>query len=114
MMPSATADRADRLDAVDADRHHRRLDGDREGEHVGQPRRIGIELADELPEAQRPARLGHQHQQDEVDRAEQQHRIGHIMFEQPDHRPRAPPQAGGAGGAVSVCVSFSDTAGSVG
>ena len=36
----------------------------------------------DLPQPQRPARLGRQHQQDEVDRAEQQHRIRHIMLEQ--------------------------------
>ena len=43
---------------------------------------VGIELAGELPQPQRPARLGREHQQDEVDRAEQQHGIRHIMLEE--------------------------------
>ena len=54
----------------------------------------------------RPAGLGREQQQGEVDRAEQQHRIGHIMLEQPDHRWPAWRAEGS--------VSFSDMARSVG
>ena len=108
---------ADRLQSghrIDPDRDHRCLQRAGEGEQVRQPGHLGIDLAAELPQAQRPARFGGEDQQGEVDHAEQQHRIGHIMFEQPDHRPRAPLEAGGAGCAVSVGVSFSDTGRSVG
>ena len=70
----------------------------------------GFVHAEDLP----LVRLRRRDEQEEVDRAEQEHRIGHIMFEQPDHRPRTPPRTAGAVGAVLDCVSISDTASSVG
>ena len=95
------ADRMERLRAIDADRHHRALQGRRESDHVRNAIDHRAARDPDLPEPQGPARLGAGEQQGEIDRPQQQHRIGHIMFEQPDHAFASP--------AVPRTVKASDT-----
>ena len=98
---SRKAHRVVRLRAINPDGHHRALQRRCEGDHVRNPVRDRAARDPDLPEPQGPARLGAGEQQGEIDRPQQQHRIGHIMFEQPDHAFASP--------AVPRTVKASDT-----
>ncbi len=79
------AQRLERIGTIDADCDHRDLEEQRVADEL-RPALLHQRQADaELMGAQHPAELARHRQQQDVEKAEQQHRVGHVMLEQPDH-----------------------------
>ena len=87
------AQRLERLRPIDADRDHREFQGRGEAQQFGNARLDRLCDHADLPGAHDPAQLRRHQQQREVQHPEQQHGMGYVVLEQPDHDARFPGRA---------------------